>query len=380
MPSGKEATVSVLDIMCKDRNDEAEEHRRKRDQYADEARNWALRRDQYRERSKDAQREANELIPDRDAWNAKVREIKERRDKAHAEAAEYKGKDKEKFEAARQVGNAIHEELLAAVEEGHRVNDRISALYEEHRVDRILSQAAHKKFVECRKAADAEHDAYLKTRKSVRGLRAEYSKDPEQPGSEYRCPKGRKGQEAIARMNEHHAPLVDWAMGFIPGIEPDDILDIGCGGGMLIGKLHRKYPCARLHGVDISELSVSSTKANNRDIWNLDIRQASVSDLPFPDGSFQLITAVETYFFWPDLANDLKSAARCLAPGGVLMVVAESYPHPGLDGKSRQEIADYGMNIVGNDAMVSMLEAAGLKVRYHVRPENSWVTFIAIKR
>ncbi len=381
MPSEKDATVSILDIMCKDRNAEAEEHRRKRDQFAEEARNWATRRDQYRERSKEAFREANGLIPERDSYNAKVKEIKERRDRAHAEAAQFKGKDKEKFEAARQVGNSIHEELLAMVEKGHSVNDRITELFEESKVDRVLSQAAHKKFVECRKGADSEHALYLKTKKSVGGLRDEYTREPpKSDGEEFRCPKGRKGKAALDKMNEHHAPLADWALGLIPGTEPDDILDIGCGGGMLIGKLHTKYPSARLHGVDISDTSVSSTKANNRRIWNLDIRRASVSDLPFADGSFQLITAVETYFFWPDLENDIRSAVRCLSPGGTIAIVSEMYPHPGLSEHARQQISDYGMNVVENERMVSMMESAGLTVTCETVPENSWAAFIGVKR
>ncbi len=383
MASEKGATVSILDIMCKDRNAEAEEHKRRRDQFAEEARNWAARRDQYRERSKEAFREANELIPERDAYNAKVKEIKERRDRAHAEAAQYKGRDKEKFEAARQVGNAIHEELLAMVEKGHAVNDRITDLFEESKVDKVLSQAAHKKFVECRKGADSEHALYLKTKRSVGGLREEYTSEPQKPqksdGEEFRCPKGRKGKAALDRMNEHHAPLVDWALGLIPEAEPKDILDIGCGGGMLIGKLHSKYPSARLHGVDISDTSVSATKANNRGIWNLDVRNASVSDLPFADGSFQLITAVETYFFWPDLENDIRSAARCLAPGGTFVIVSEMYPHPGLSEHDRQQISDYKMNIVENGKMASMMESAGLRVRCETVPENSWVTFIGTR-
>ena len=58
MPANPDRSVSVLDLMCKDRYAEAEEHKRRRDEFAAEARNWALRRDQYRERSKDALREA----------------------------------------------------------------------------------------------------------------------------------------------------------------------------------------------------------------------------------------------------------------------------------------------------------------------------------
>lgn len=380
MPSGTDATVSVLDIMCKDRHAEANEHKRKRDEFAAEARNWALRRDQYRERSKEALAEANALRPERDRINAEAKEVKQRRDAAHAEAKELKGKDKEAFEAARERGNRIHEELMAIVDKGHAVNDRMTALYQESKVDRVLSEAAHKKFVEARRSADAEHRAYLETRKSIGSMRKEFTGADDDPGAEFRCPYGEKGRDALAHMNDHHAPLTDWALGLLPDIAPSDILDIGCGGGMCIGKLHTRYPHARLHGADISEESVKATAANNRGIWNLDIRNASVSDLPFGEGVFQLITAVETYFFWPDLANDIRAAAGHLASGGVMLIVSEMYPKPDLSEHDRDCIRDYRMNIVENDAMVSMMGAAGMDVRCETVPENSWVAFVGIKR
>ena len=379
MPANPDRSVSVLDLMCKDRYAEAEEHKRRRDEFAAEARNWALRRDQYRERSKDALREAKELIPGRDAINAQVKEIKERRDRTHAEAAELKGKDKEAFQTKREEANRIHEEMLATVEKGHALNDKITGLFEESKVDTVLSQAAHRKFVECRKGADQEHRLYLETLGSVRGLRDEYTKAPDRPGSEYRCPKGQKGRNALDKMNEHHAPLAEWALGLLPDTDPQEVLDIGCGGGMLIGKLHSRFPSARLHGIDISKESVEATRRNNPDIGDLDVRRASVSKLPFGDGRFQLITAVETYFFWPDLPNDIRSAARCLSDGGIMLIVSEMYPHPGLDQHSRDNIREFNMNIVENDDMLRMMEDAGLDARCEVIPENSWVTFIGVK-
>jgi len=380
MSPNPDPTVSVLDIMCKDRYAEAEAHKRRRDELSQEARNWALRRDQYRDRSKDALREAKELIPYRDAINVKVKEIKERRDNAHAEAAKLKGKDKEAYQAAREVGNRIHEEMLAEAEKGHALNDKINGLFEESRVDRILAQAAHKKFVQCRKGADEEHRKYMDTTRSMRDMRSEFTGEEEPPGSEFRCPKGEKGREALAHMNEHHAPLADWALAQLPEIAPSKILDIGCGGGMLIGKLHEKYPDARLFGVDISDESVAATRANNKGLKGLKVQKASVSKLPFRDGSFQLITAVETYFFWPDLPNDIRSAVRCLSEGGMMVIVSEAYPHPELDDHSRQNISEYGMNIVENDEMLKMMDEAGLDARFVTLPENSWVTFIGVKR
>lgn len=50
-----------------------------------------------------------------------------------------------------------------------------------------------------------------------------------------------------------------------------------------------------------------------------------MSGLPFPDQSFDLVTAVETHYYWPDLAGDLAQVFRVLKPGGMAMVIAEAY-------------------------------------------------------
>ena len=36
-----------------------------------------------------------------------------------------------------------------------------------------------------------------------------------------------------------------------------------------------------------------------------EIRYSSVSQIPWPDGAFDLVTAFETVYFWPDFVNDL---------------------------------------------------------------------------
>src|SRR5262249_39453121 len=46
---------------------------------------------------------------------------------------------------------------------------------------------------------------------------------------------------------------------------------------------------------------------------------------PFPDGTFDLVTAVETQYFWPDLIGDTKEIRRVLKPGGTFVVIAEAY-------------------------------------------------------
>jgi len=50
-----------------------------------------------------------------------------------------------------------------------------------------------------------------------------------------------------------------------------------------------------------------------------------VSSLPYPDGTFDLVTAVETHYYLPDLPGDVREVMRVLKPGGTFMIIAETY-------------------------------------------------------
>jgi ubiquinone/menaquinone biosynthesis C-methylase UbiE len=50
-----------------------------------------------------------------------------------------------------------------------------------------------------------------------------------------------------------------------------------------------------------------------------------VSRLQFPDNLFDLVTAVETHFWWPSLPGDMREIFRVLKPGGTLVFISEIY-------------------------------------------------------
>ncbi len=50
-----------------------------------------------------------------------------------------------------------------------------------------------------------------------------------------------------------------------------------------------------------------------------------MSALPFDDNTFDVVTAVETHFYWPDLPADLREVLRVLKPAGKLVLIAEAY-------------------------------------------------------
>jgi ubiquinone/menaquinone biosynthesis C-methylase UbiE len=146
--------------------------------------------------------------------------------------------------------------------------------------------------------------------------------------NQVRKPSGRMGRAVVARMNLSHAGLTDWGLEQVK-IEPSfTMLDVGCGGGRTIHELAARAPAGRVYGVDYSQASVDASRETNRDLvtaGRVEVQQGSVSKLPFADAMFDLVTAVETHYYWPDLPNDAREIARVLKPGGTLLVIAEAY-------------------------------------------------------
>lgn len=129
-------------------------------------------------------------------------------------------------------------------------------------------------------------------------------------------------------MNKSHSKLTDWGLARISVEKHDTILDVGCGGGRTISKLAALATHGKVYGIDYSEDSVViSQKTNARFIQSgrVEIRQASVSQLPFPDNTFDSVSAVETHFWWPNLPGDMREIFRVLKPGGTLILIAEVY-------------------------------------------------------
>jgi len=141
-------------------------------------------------------------------------------------------------------------------------------------------------------------------------------------------PSGWLGRLTLWRMNGHHSKVTEWGLKHVSIQHHDTILDVGCGGGMTVARLAAIATEGKTYGVDYSEESVAaSRRANQQSIeaGRVEVVQAPVSHLPFPDRMFDLVTAVETHYYWPDLNTDMHELLRVLKPGGVLIIIAEAY-------------------------------------------------------
>ena len=147
-------------------------------------------------------------------------------------------------------------------------------------------------------------------------------------GNQYSHPTGWLGRFTLWQMNSSHSKLTDWGLERISIDDHYTILDIGCGGGRTVSKLAAIATQGRVYGVDHSEESVAATKRTNArwiDLGRVEVRLGSVSQLPFPDGMFDLVTAVETHFWWPNLLADTREVFRVVKAGGTLILIAEIY-------------------------------------------------------
>lgn len=144
--------------------------------------------------------------------------------------------------------------------------------------------------------------------------------------SQCRKPWSLPGRLFIWLMNRTHAGVTRWGLRHVTVGPAATILDVGCGGGRTIRALAGLGQM--VHGIDYSATSVAAATRANADLiaaGRVDIRKAGVSQLPFADACFDLVTAVETHYYWPDPVHDFQEVYRVLKPGGTLLVIAETY-------------------------------------------------------
>src|SRR5579859_248971 len=146
--------------------------------------------------------------------------------------------------------------------------------------------------------------------------------------SQCKKPRGWLGRFTLWRMNKSHSKLTDWGLSHVSIAPHYTLLDVGCGGGRTVSKLAALAMQGKVFGIDYSADSVAvSQKINAQAIAasRVEIRQASVSQLPFPDNTFDPVTAVETRAWWARLRGNLRRAVRAAGGGGTVMRCAEMY-------------------------------------------------------
>ena len=199
-----------------------------------------------------------------------------------------------------------------------------------------------------------------------------------------RKPVGELGHQILDRMNESHESMAQWGVTHFEINENSKILDIGCGGGRNIERFAGQISeNGRVVGIDYSEVSVEkSTKLNQDaiDAGKVNVLQGSVSEMPFYDETFDIVTGFETIYFWPDFINDLKEVNRVLKKDGLVFFCNEAVYREGQMEKYDDLVELLDMKIYSEDVLKESLEKTGFKdFKAYVDEEHDWICVTARK-
>ena len=194
-------------------------------------------------------------------------------------------------------------------------------------------------------------------------------------------PEGFGGKMMVTMMNNGHAAMAKWGFSHIQIEDNMQILDIGCGGGANVATMLKENSGGKVYGIDYSEVSVEkSTKVNKKAIADgkCEIKQGNVEKLEFVDEMFDLVTAFETIYFWPDLEKCFKEVYRVVKNGGRFMVCNESSGTNASDEKWTSIIE--GMTVYKPTEIKAFLVQAGFINIEVDTNEKKWVNVIAYKK
>lgn len=139
-----------------------------------------------------------------------------------------------------------------------------------------------------------------------------------------------KGRESVVKEYSRLAPDYDTRWSFyveattsatIARLSPPPtgrVLDVGCGTGALLQKLARKFPQARLAGVDPAPEMLAV--ARRRVSPETELREGWAEDLPFAEGAFDVIVSCSMFHYSRQPIAALVEMTRVLRPGGKLVI------------------------------------------------------------
>ena len=138
-----------------------------------------------------------------------------------------------------------------------------------------------------------------------------------------------------------------------------------------------------MYGLDYSEDMVDYSRQINRTLIaknRIEIVQGSIEKTGFPDEFFDLVTAVETYYFWPNLKDAFQEIKRILKIGGHLLMINEMIEDGVYEVENAEIIAKTQVCLVPLEEIERILHSAGYSsVKVFRKRKSAWNAILAQK-
>jgi ubiquinone/menaquinone biosynthesis C-methylase UbiE len=105
--------------------------------------------------------------------------------------------------------------------------------------------------------------------------------------------------------------------------KPASVLDIGCGSGRLLRKVHNAWPEAHLAGVDPAQGMLDVARHLTPEAR---FSLGSAEALPLENASVDLALSTISFHHWHDQAAGVREVARVLRPGGSFLLADFTFP------------------------------------------------------
>ena len=190
-------------------------------------------------------------------------------------------------------------------------------------------------------------------------------------------PHGEEGIETIKNMNINHREISEFAFECIEVDKNAKILDIGCGGGVNIEKF-LKLTENNVDGLDYSEVSVAESLKRNKSSGRCEVILADVSNMPIGDEEYDLVSAFETIYFWPDIGETFKEVSRIIKPEGKFMIAQGTDGNHPDDEKWLSTVE--GMKVYTASEFEKYLLNAGFRSVKSFKKENDYILVVIAEK
>lgn len=187
-------------------------------------------------------------------------------------------------------------------------------------------------------------------------------------------PRGAVGKIMTRAMNRVNRNMYNGIVNALQLSEDKKVLDIGFGNGYLESFIYSKAACS-IYGIDISEDMVEAASEKNRaGIENGDIHLSAgdCCDLQFDNSTFDIVTTMNTIYFWNDTIQGMREIYRVLKDNGVFynaVLTKEGldkafYTKNGFKKFEQKEYSDMGQQVGFKKISYKKLGKYGLLIKY----------------